>query len=78
MKEKLRQFIFQELIFTSNPETFSDDQDLLEAGLDSMAIMRLTMFIEETFGVTLPDEEIEPDNVRSFNRLKTWIQRHQV
>ncbi|MEE9398140.1 MAG: acyl carrier protein [Methylococcales bacterium] len=78
MKEKLRHFIFQELIYTANPETFSDDEDLLEAGLDSMGIMRLTMFIEETFGVTLPDEEIEPDNVRSFNRLKTWIQRHQV
>ena len=78
MKEKLRQFIFQELIYSPTPESFSDDGDLLEAGLDSMGIMRLTMFIEEAFGVTLPDEEIEPDNVRSFNALANWIQRHQA
>ena len=77
MKKKLREFIFQELIFVAEPEQFRDDQDLLEAGLDSMGIMRLIMFIETEFGVTLPDEEIDPDNVHSFAALESWIQRHQ-
>jgi acyl carrier protein len=77
MKTKLRDFIFQELIFVADPQQFSDDDDLLAAGLDSMGIMRLIMFIEEQFGVTLPDTEIEPDNVKSFNALEQWILRHQ-
>ena len=77
MKNKLREFIFQELIFTPDPQQFGDDQDLLEAGLDSMGIMRLTMFIESSFEVSLPDEEIEPDNVKTLNALAQWIQRHQ-
>lgn len=77
MKKKLRDFIFQELVFVAEPDQFSDDADLLEAGLDSMAIMRLIMFIENEYGVTLPDTEIEPDNVQSLNALERWILRHQ-
>ncbi len=77
MKKKLREFILQELIFSPDPQQFGDDDDLLEAGLDSMGIMRLTMFIESNFNVTLPDEEIEPDNVQTLNALEQWIKRHQ-
>ncbi|BCG63885.1 MAG: D-alanine--poly(phosphoribitol) ligase subunit 2 [Methyloprofundus sp.] len=77
MKQKIRTFIFDELIFVPEPGKFSDDDDLLEAGLDSMGIMRLIMFIEEQFGVTLPDTEIDPDNVKSFNALAQWVLGHQ-
>lgn len=73
MKSKLRNFIFTEVLFHESPETFGDDDDLLEAGLDSMGIMRLIMFAEREFGVTLPDTEIEPANVRSLNALERWI-----
>jgi acyl carrier protein len=78
MKDKIRAFIFQELLFVAEPEKFSDDDNLLEAGLDSMGIMRLIMFIEEQFGVTLPDAEIDPDNVQSINALEQWILRHKA
>lgn len=77
MKKELRAFIFQELVFVANPEQFSDDDDLLAAGLDSMGIMRLIMFIEDKYGITLPDTEIEPDNVQTFNALEQWILRHK-
>ena len=78
MKKKIRDFIFQELVFIAEPEQFSDDDDLLEAGLDSMGIMRLIMFIEDEFKVTLPDTEIEPDNVQNFNALERWIIKHKT
>ncbi|RLA19604.1 MAG: acyl carrier protein [Gammaproteobacteria bacterium] len=78
MKQKIREFIFNELIFVAEPEKFSDDDDLLEAGLDSMGIMRLIMHIEEQFNITLPDSEIDPDNVNSFNALEQWILQHKA
>lgn len=78
MKQKIRDFIFNELIFVAEPESFSDDDDLLEAGLDSMGIMRLIMHIEEQFNITLPDSEIDPDNVKSFNALEQWILQHKT
>lgn len=73
--EKLKAFIFEELIYHEAPESFGEEDDLLEAGLDSMGIMRLIMFAEREFGVTLPDTEIEPDNVRSLSALQQWITR---
>ncbi|QSA98876.1 acyl carrier protein [Methylococcus sp. EFPC2] len=73
MKEKLKDFIFSELIYHENPATFGDDDDLLEAGLDSMGLMRLIMFAEKEFGVILPDSDVEPANVRSLNALERWI-----
>ncbi|GFO72579.1 D-alanine--poly(phosphoribitol) ligase subunit 2 [Bathymodiolus japonicus methanotrophic gill symbiont] len=78
MKQQLREFIFNELIFVAEPDKFSDDDDLLEAGLDSMGIMRLIMHIEEQFNITLPDSEIDPDNVNSFNALEQWILQHKT
>ncbi len=77
MKKKLRHFIFQELVFVTDPQQFGDNDDLLEAGLDSMGIMRLIMYIENEYAITLPDTEIEPDNVQSFNALEQWILRHK-
>ncbi len=78
MKQQLRDFIFQDLIFVADPGSFSDDDDLLDAGLNSIGIMRLIMFIETRFGVTLPDAEINVDNLQTFNRIEQWIQRHRV
>lgn len=77
MKEKLKTFIFAELIYHEDPASFGDDDDLLEAGLDSMGIMRLIMFAEKEFGVILPDTEIEPYNVQSLNALEKWIRQAQ-
>ncbi len=77
MKTKLRDFIFEELIFVAEPSQFSDDDNLLEAGLDSMGIMRLIMFIEDKDSITLPDTEIEPENVQSFNALEQWILKYK-
>ena len=77
MKKKLRDFIFQELVFVAKPEQFTDQDNLLEAGLESMGIMRLIMYIENEWGITLPDNEIEPDNVQSIATLVQWIERHQ-
>ncbi|WKJ92564.1 acyl carrier protein [Methylomonas montana] len=75
MKEKLKNFIFAELIYHEDSASFGDDDNLLDAGLDSMGIMRLIMFAEKEFGVALPDTEIEPDNVGSLNSLDRWIRR---
>ncbi|MGH8477946.1 MAG: acyl carrier protein [Methylococcales bacterium] len=73
LQQKLRDFIFNELIFISDPENFGERDDLLDAGLDSMGIMRLVIFIENEFDVRLPDAEIDPDHLLSLDALQHWI-----
>jgi acyl carrier protein len=77
IKTPLRQFVLTELIYCEDIDAFSDEEDLLEAGMDSMGIMRLIMFAEREFKVTLPDTEVEPDSVRTINALVEWIKEHQ-
>ncbi len=78
MKQQIRNFIFSEIIFVAEPTSFSDDDNLIESGLDSMGIMRLIVFLEEQFNVTLPDSEIDPDNIKSINTLEKWILLHKA
>lgn len=73
---RLREFVLGELIYCDDPSGFGSDDDLFEAGLDSLGIMRLIMFAEREFGVTLPDTEVEPDTVRTLNALTAWIEGH--
>lgn len=77
MLQKIKSYIFQELVFTENPDEFGEGDDLLQAGLDSMAIMRLVLFIENEFGVVLPDDELVPENLQTLGRLENWIRRLQ-
>ncbi|MEN8207138.1 MAG: acyl carrier protein [Pseudomonadota bacterium] len=77
MIKKLKSYIFQELVFSEDTGAFGEHDDLLEAGLDSMAIMRLVLFIENEFGVLLPDDELAPENLQTLSRLEHWIRRHQ-
>lgn len=77
IKSRLRDFVLGELVYCDDPDAFGDDDDLLEAGLDSLGIMRLIMFAEREFDVTLPDTDIEPDTVRTLNRLTRWIEAHR-
>jgi len=77
MHQALKNFIFEELIQIDDITLFTEQDDLLEAGLDSMGIMRLVLFIEEEFGVSLPDEEIEPDNIQTLKSIVSWIERHR-
>lgn len=78
MKQTLKNYIVQELIFVSDSSTLNDDSDLLAAGLNSIGIMRLVLFIETEFGVTLPDAEITPENLQTLNTLEAWIKGHQA
>jgi acyl carrier protein len=77
IKTPLRQFVLTELIYCEDIDAFGDEEDLLEAGMDSMGIMRLIMFAEREFKVTLPDTDVEPDSVRTINALVEWIKEHQ-
>ena len=53
---KILHLIRVELLETS--DDFTLDSDLFEAGLDSMAIMQLTLLLEREFGVSIPENLI--------------------
>lgn len=76
VRDRLRDYVFDALIPTPVDARPSNDADLLEHGLDSLRIMQLLVFIEETIGVNLPDHEVTPERIGSIDALAEWIGDH--
>jgi acyl carrier protein len=76
IEDTLSNFIVNELMFADENTRLDHDQDLIESGmLDSVAVLRMIMFVEEQFGVHVEDHEVLPDNFRSVNLVKDFVQR---
>lgn len=54
-------------------EPLGPDEDLFEAGLDSMALTRVLVFIEDRFGLRIPDEEVVVDEVSTLDRMARFV-----
>ena len=51
------------------------DESLEAAGVDSMALLRIFLFIESEFGFWIADEDLVPDNVGSVMALSRYLSR---
>lgn len=52
------------------------DTELMEAGiLDSIALIKMIQFIESTFGVSVPDSDIDPDIFASPKSIASYVAR---
>ncbi len=76
IKDQIRRYIARNLLFSDNGFKYDDDASFLEEGIvDSLGIMDLISFIEETFGLMVKDEDLTPDNFDSVNKLADYVQR---
>ena len=48
------------------------------AGVDSMALLRILLFIEAEFGFWMPDEDLVDENITSARALARYICRHRA
>ena len=51
------------------------DDDLAAAGVDSMALLKVLVFVEREYGIWVPDEELTDDVIRSARTLATYVGR---
>jgi acyl carrier protein len=74
VEEMIRTYIAENMLFSGNGYPYSDTASFLEEGIvNSMGIMKLVMFVEETFHITVEDEGLAPDNFNSVSRLAAYI-----
>lgn len=72
-KTALMAFIKDELLHGSKMN-LSDDEDLLGTGIiDSLGILRLVGFIEENFGIQVPDEDVVYENFNSIQAINDYL-----
>lgn len=74
--EKLRAYVLDTYLFTSDESALENDDSFLDKGIiDSTGILELVMFLEEQFGVKVDDTELLPENFDSINRLAQFVAR---
>jgi acyl carrier protein len=76
-KEQVRQFIVDVLARGRGAlaPTIADADNLIEEGIiDSLGITRLVDFLEKTFAIQIPDEDIVPENFESITALEQYLQ----
>jgi len=79
MKDTIRQYILSNLLFTDDESALQDSESFLDGGIiDSTGVMEIILFIEDTFGIKVNDEEMLPVNLDSVDKLVAFIKRKQL
>jgi acyl carrier protein len=74
IEAQIRKYVAQNLLFSDDGFGYDDDDSFLQEGIvDSVGVLELVLFVEETFGAAVDDQEITPDNFDSVTKLANYI-----
>lgn len=72
---KVREYIIENFLFGEG-DSLKDDTSFLEDGIiDSTGILELVMFLEETYGIKIEDDELVPENMDSLLNIAQFLER---
>lgn len=78
IEESIRQHIIDNFLLGETSRLASDRVSFLDTGIiDSTGVLELVMFVEETFGIKIEDDELLPENLDSVENLADFIRRKQ-
>ncbi|TWG87997.1 acyl carrier protein [Luteimonas sp. J16] len=73
-QDTIRDFILT--TFPGDGTEPAPDTDLLDAGIiDSIGVLTLVTWLEETFGFTVDDEDVVPENLGSIAGISAYVER---
>ena len=76
VKDKLREYVLENYLFTDDQSALNDDDSFLDKGIiDSTGIMEVIFFIEENFEISVADEEMVPENLDSISNIVAFIDK---
>jgi len=74
IETQIRKFITERFPSARGGNLGSQD-GLLESGIvDSLGVLDLVSFIEESFAITVTDEELLPENFQTIERLTKFVE----
>lgn len=79
VENRVRGYILENLLFTSDGSELKNDASLLDLGIiDSTGVLELVTFLEETFGVKVQDSEMLPENFDTVDNIVRFVGRLQA
>ncbi|HEV2622905.1 MAG TPA: acyl carrier protein [Frateuria sp.] len=78
VKARVRDYILENLMFSSDPSELADDVSLLDRGvIDSTGVLEVVLFLEESFGLQVKASQMLPQNFDSVDNIVAFVQRQQ-
>lgn len=53
-----------------------EDESLKECGVDSLSLVTLVVAMEEAFGVSFSDDDLQPENLRALSDLVALTEKY--
>lgn len=79
MGNEIIKYIEEQLLNIKGDTKIGIDEDLLTSGLlDSLSIMKLIQFIENTFDVKIPPEDMTIEHFISVEAMEEYIKTNQI
>ncbi|HEV7760605.1 MAG TPA: acyl carrier protein, partial [Acidimicrobiales bacterium] len=73
--QRVRAFLVDSFLL-GDDDGFANDESLLDSGIvDSTGVMEVVSFLEESFAITVDDDELVAENLDSVDRLTAFVQR---
>ncbi len=73
MKEQILEFLYDDSL-KDEFDGLSHDDSLLELGIiDSVKMMELIEFLEKTYGISVDDDDLYPENFDSLNAIVEFV-----
>ena len=74
IQKQIREYVVEAFLLGQDESALKDDESFLESGLiDSTGVLELIQFAEETFDITIADEEMIPENLDSIDLLVRFV-----
>lgn len=75
IQDQIREFVTTNF-YVADPTSLKDSDSLLDSGvIDSTGVLEIIAFIEETFGLTVEDAEMLPENLDSVEHISAFVTR---
>jgi len=79
IEQEIKRFVTDNFMLGGNPRKLTDQDSFLENGfIDSTGVLELVGFIEETFEVSVADDELVPDNLDSISKIAAYVRRKKA
>jgi acyl carrier protein len=73
--EQVERFLLTEVAADFDKKSLGPDSDLLaQRILDSLGVLKLVVFLEQTFSIQIEDEDVVPENFQSLNIIAKFVQ----
>ena len=78
MENIINDYISREFVQDPANLPLSNDASLLDGGiLDSLSLLRLVVFLEERFGITVGEADLIPRNFASVNTICAYLRARE-